>query len=93
MTLFALQDGLVQCVQLCVAKFSEWEEASTESKEIPAMSEAQDILQSLIERMGKCEPEDFELDKSSDFAATSSTGQKNRCFAKITKSVYEVSNV
>ena len=90
---FTSQDGLVQCLQLCVAKFSEWEETSNESKEIPAISEAQDILQSLVERMGKCEPEDFELDRSSDFTATSCTGQKNRRFARIMMGVYEVSNV
>ena len=54
------------------------------------IEEAQDILQSLVERMGKCDPEDFELDKSSDFAATGSVGQKNRNVARLVMGVYEV---
>ena len=45
---------MVRCLQLCVTKFSEWEEESIEEREIPqVIEEAQDILQSLIERMGK----------------------------------------
>lgn len=82
---------MVRCLQLCVTKFSEWEEESNEEREIPAViEEAQDILQSLIERMGKSDPEDFELDKSSDFTATSSVGQKNKTLAKMIMGVYEV---
>ena len=82
---------MVRCLQLCVTKFSEWEEESNEEREIPAViEEAQEILQSLIERMGKSDPEDFELDKSSDFSATSSVGQKNRTVAKMMMGVYEV---
>lgn len=81
----------MHCLQLCVTKFSEWEEANDEGREIPpAIEEAQDILQSLVERMAKSDPEDFELDKSSDFAATSSVGQKNRNLARIAMGVYEV---
>lgn len=80
----------MRCLQLCVTKFSEWEETNADYREVPAVTEAQDILQSLVERMGKCEPEDFELDKSSDFTATSSVGQKNKGFAKILMGVYEV---
>lgn len=81
----------MRCLQLCVTKFSEWEEESNEEREIPAViEEAQDILQSLIERMGKSDPEDFELDKSSDFTATSSVGQKNKTLAKMIMGVYEV---
>lgn len=81
----------MRCLQLCITKFSEWEEESNEEREIPAViEEAQDILQSLIERMGKSDPEDFELDKSSDFTATSSVGQKNKTLAKMIMGVYEV---
>lgn len=88
---FSLQDGLIQCLQLCMAKFSEWEKASTEGRDIPpVIEEAQDILQSLVERMGKCDAEDFELDKSSDFTTTSSVGQKNRNIARIVMGIYEV---
>ena len=54
------------------------------------MREAHDILQSLTERMGKSDPEDFELDKLSDCSSTSSIGQKNRTLAKIVMGVYEV---
>ena len=87
----AVQDGLVQCLQLCVTKFSEWEEAENEDREIPpVIEEAQDILQSLVERMGKSDPEDFELDKSSDFTASSSVGQKNRNVARLVMGIYEV---
>lgn len=82
---------MVRCLQLCVTKFSEWEEESDEEREIPSViEEAQDILQSLIERMGKSDPEDFELDKSSDFTATTSVGQKNKTVAKMMMGVYEV---
>ena len=82
---------MVRCLQLCITKFSEWEEESDEEREIPAVIEdAQDILQSLIERMGKSDPEDFELDKSSDFTATSSVGQRNKTLAKMIMGVYEV---
>ena len=81
----------MRCLQLCVTKYSEWEEENNEEREIPAViKEAQDILQSLIERMGKSDPEDFELDKSSDFSATSSVGQRNRTVAKMMMGVYEV---
>ena len=82
---------MVQCLQLCVTKFSEWEETSNEGRDIPpVIEEAQDILQSLVERMGKSDPEDFELDKSSDFTASSSVGQKNRNVARLVMGVYEV---
>ena len=82
---------MVRCLQLCVTKFSEWEEESDEEREIPSViEEAQDILQSLIERMEKSDPEDFELDKSSDFTATTSVGQKNKTVAKMMMGVYEV---
>ncbi len=82
---------MVRCLQLCVTNFSEWEEENNEERAIPAViEEAQDILQSLIERMGKSDPEDFELDKSSDFTATSSVGQRNRTMAKMMMGVYEV---
>ena len=81
----------MRCLQLCVTKFSEWEEVNNEEREIPPMIEkAQDILQSLIDRMGKSDPEDFELDKSSDFTVTSSVGQKNRTLAKLVMGIYEV---
>ena len=51
----------MQCLQLSVSQFvtSHGEE---EVGEIPAVvGEAQDTLQSLVERMIKSEPEDFEL--------------------------------
>ena len=86
-----MQDGLIQCLQLCVTKFSEWEDASSEDRETPpVIEEAQDILQSLVERMGKCDLEDFELDKSSDLTTTGSVGQKNRNIARIVMGIYEV---
>ena len=82
---------MVRCLQLCITQFSDWEEGSNEEREIPAIiEEAQDILQSLIERMGKSDPEDFELDKSSDFTPTSSVGQRNRALAKMMMGIFEV---
>lgn len=81
----------MKCLQLCVTKFLEQEEDSDEVREIPPIiEEAQDILQSLVERMAKSEPEDFELDKSSDVTASSSVGQKNRSVARLVMGVYEV---
>ena len=81
----------MRCLQLCVTKFSVWKEVSNEDREIPqVIEEAQDILQSLIERMEKSDPEDFELDKSSDFTGASSVGQKNRILAKMLMGIYEV---
>lgn len=82
---------MIQCLQLCITKFSEWQDTSSEDRKIPpVIEEAQDILQSLVERMGKCDLEDFELDKSSDFTTTGSVGQKNRNIAKIVMGIYEV---
>ena len=55
----------MQCLQLSVSQFvmSHGEE---EVGEIPAVvGEAQDTLQSLVERMIKSEPEDFELVRQS----------------------------
>lgn len=54
----------MQCLQLCVSQFvmSHGEEEEEEVGEMPAVvGEAQDTLQSLVERMIKSEPEDFEL--------------------------------
>ena len=61
-----LQDRLVQCLQLCVSKFSEWqerrEEEGEEDEESPEiLKKGREMLQSLIKRMIKSEPEDFEL--------------------------------
>ena len=91
------QDHLIQCLQLCTSKYSQWDtrreetednEAGGETPEV--IEEAQDILQSMIERMAKSELEDFELDKSSDFSVASSVGQKNRAFARLVMGIYEV---
>ena len=50
---------------------------------------AKEVLWSVVERMVKSEPEDFELDKSSDFSPGSSVGQKNRAVAKLVMNIYE----
>ena len=79
------QDVLVQSLQLCVYKYLEWQEKMEEDKEgdqsivTPDVVEsAHKVLQSLVDRMIKSEPEDFELDKSSIFTQGSSVGLKNR---------------
>lgn len=66
----------------------EQEEQPLEMPEV--LDEAKTILTSLVERMGKAEPEDFELDKSSDFVAGSSVGSKNRVMARLVMNIYEV---
>lgn len=79
------QDVLVQSLQLCVCKYLEWQEKIEEDREgdqsivTPDVVEsAHEVLQSLVDRMIKSEPEDFELDKSSIFTQGSSVGLKNR---------------
>ena len=52
----------MQCLQLCVSQFVMSHGEEEEVGEVPAVvGEAQDTLQSLVERMIKSEPEDFEL--------------------------------
>ena len=55
----------MQCLQLCVSQFvmshGEEEEEEEMGKMPAVVGEAQDTLQSLVERMIKSEPEDFEL--------------------------------
>lgn len=88
-------------MQLCVFKYTEWQDKAAEqleeeepgpsSLETPEVLEsAKTVLSSLVDRMGKSEPEDFELDKSSDFSAGSSIGQKNRVLARLVMNIYEV---
>ena len=87
---------LLQCLQLCVFKYCEWqdklEEEQDQPLEIPEVIEsAKDILASTVERMAKAELEDFELDKSSDFISDSGVGRKNRVLARLVMNTYEVS--
>ena len=52
----------MQCLQLCVSQFVTSHGEEEEVGEVPAVvGEAQDTLQSLVGRMIKSEPEDFEL--------------------------------
>ena len=60
------QDRLLQCLQLCVSKFLQWqekrEEQGAEPEALPdIVEEAQEVLQSLVERMNQSDLEDFEL--------------------------------
>ncbi len=67
----SLQDYLLHCLQLCVSKFYEWQEqreegGGGEGKEVVGetpelLEEGRKTLGSLVERMIKSEPEDFEL--------------------------------
>ncbi|XP_023673035.1 Fanconi anemia group I protein isoform X6 [Paramormyrops kingsleyae] len=50
----------------------------------------QAILDSMTRRMIKSELEDFELDKSADFALSSSVGVKNSIYGLLVSGVYEV---
>lgn len=92
---------LLQAIQLCVSKYWAWQDKAAErleeeepgpsSLETPEVLEsAREVLTSLVGRMVKSEPEDFELDKSSDYSAGSSVGQKNRLTARLVMSIYEV---
>ena len=78
---------------MCISKFTEWQEVGASADEVPPeiITSAKEILQSLVDRMMKSEPEDFELDKSSDFTQERSVGQKNRAMAGVVMGVYEVS--
>ncbi|KAM4747808.1 Fanconi anemia group I protein [Rhinophrynus dorsalis] len=49
-----------------------------------------DILESITRRMIKCDLEDFELDKSADFALSSGVGVKNNIYAVLVMGVCEV---
>ncbi len=95
-----LQDVLLQCMQLCVFKYWEWQDKLEERMEgageeagpletPEVIGIAKGVLSSVVERMIKSEPEDFELDKSSDFSSGSSVGQKNRVMAKLVMNIYE----
>lgn len=79
------QDQLVCCLQLCISHYMERDEEAPE-----IMDEVQRTLSSLVTRMISSELEDFELNKSSDFSA-SSVGQKNRLIAQLAMGTYEVS--
>lgn len=87
-------------MQLCVFKYGEWQDRAAEhleddqpgpsSLDTPEVLEsAKTVLSSLVDRMVKSEPEDFELDKSSDYSAGSSIGRKNRVLARLVMSIYE----
>ncbi len=70
----------------------EEEEEEGREGEIPeVIASAQKILRSLVDRMVKSEPEDFELDKSSDFSPGTSVGKKNRILAKLVMGILEAS--
>ena len=95
-----LQDVLLQCMQLCVFKYWEWQDKLEEHMEEEGEGEgppeipevirtAKEVLSSVVSRMVKSEPEDFELDKSSDLTPASSVGQKNRVMAKLVMNIYE----
>ena len=58
----APKDRLLQCLQLCVAKFNKLQEQGAESDSLPeAIEEAQEVLGSLVDRMTQTDLEDFEL--------------------------------
>ena len=91
----------MRSLQSCVSIYLKWQqgredEAETEREErgdaktLEVMESAQAVLVSLVNRMIKSEPEDFELDKSSDFSRGSSVGQKNRQLAGLVMGVQEV---
>ncbi|XP_072255232.1 Fanconi anemia group I protein [Pyxicephalus adspersus] len=52
--------------------------------------EIDEILESITRRMIKCDLEEFELDKSADFAPNSSVGMKNYTYAVLVMGVCEV---
>ena len=66
---FVGQDHLLQCLQLCVAKFLKWKEEKEEGEGggeeegvFPAVvEEGRDLMQSVAERMRSSDLEDFEL--------------------------------
>ena len=106
LTLFPYQDILLRAVQLCVFKYSEWQERAEEQLEEQGdhaqpgpsslrtpevLVSARTVLTSVVERMAKAEPEDFELDKFSDLSASSNVGQKNRLLARLVMNIYEAS--
>lgn len=78
------------------AKEDDEEEGGTEreertERETPeVMESAKAVLSSVVSRMIKSEPEDFELDKSSYFSTGSSVGQKNRLLARLVMGMQEV---
>ena len=95
----------MRSLQSCVSRFLKQQQAEDEEEEgdgmeqeegreraVPeVMASAQTVLKSLVNRMVKSEPEDFELDKSSDFSPGSSVGMKNRELARLMMGVQEVS--
>lgn len=92
-----MQDALLRAMQLCVFKFSEWQdkmedggegEGDVETPEV--MESAKDTLTSVVDRMGQSELDEFELDRSSDFSVGSSVGQRNRVSAELLMRIYEV---
>ena len=92
-----MQDALLRAMQLCVFKFSEWQDKMEDEGEgeggveIPEVMElAKDTLTSVVDRMGRSELDDFELDRSSDFSMGSSVGQRNRVLAELLMRIYEV---
>ena len=104
-SLFAamFQAVLVHSLQSCVCKYLKWLQtkddhpATTNDKDLDngrgipeGVESAQEVLVSTVSRMIKSDPEDFELDKSSDFSSGSSVGRKNRTVAALVAGVYEV---
>ena len=73
----APKDRLLQCLQLCVAKFQLQEQGAgqgAESDSLPeAIEEAQEVLGSLVDRMTQTDLEDFEL------VGERERGRRERC--------------
>jgi Fanconi anemia group I protein len=83
---------LVSCLQLCLIKCDyqtlEEESSGCDDAEI-IIEQCKKTLVSLTKRILKCELEDFELDKSSDFCHANSVGMKNTLFAEQLLGIYE----
>ncbi len=104
-----LQEALVHSLQSCVSKYLQWRRSREDVAEGNGIQEEEEegaegiipegvelahrMLLSAVGRMIKSEPEDFELDKSSDFSSGSSVGQKNRHVAALVMGLYEVGGV
>uniref|UniRef100_A0A8C0G6D5 FA complementation group I n=1 Tax=Chelonoidis abingdonii TaxID=106734 RepID=A0A8C0G6D5_CHEAB len=89
---------LLSCIQHCLAWYKSTMQLRHEAEEeededddyVGFQQDLEEMLESITRRMIKSELEDFELDKSADFALSSGVGVKNNIYAILVMGVCEV---
>ncbi|XP_065883264.1 Fanconi anemia group I protein-like isoform X2 [Dysidea avara] len=80
-------DYLLQSIQSCVA--CSLHQSSPEDEMSDFVAHAKRVLNDLLDRMVRCEVDDFEIDQSADYSISHSVGMKNVMRCSIVAGVYE----